>query len=69
MLAKTTIALSASLAFAAASSALAMTNAKNSGLSRTAAAQQQTTTVKHSPTPTSLAVRAWLDHHQLGYGT
>jgi hypothetical protein len=69
MLARTTIALSTALAFAAASSALAMTNPKNSGLARSAVAHKQATTFRHGSAPESLAVKAWSDHHQLGYGT
>jgi hypothetical protein len=69
MLTKTTIALSTALAFAAASSALAMTNPKNSVLPRSAVALKQTTIFKYNPAPASLAVKAWYDHYRLGFGT
>jgi hypothetical protein len=68
MLAKTIIALSTALVLAGASTATAMTNPRNGTFARGAVVQKSTIAAAHQRLPTSLAQKAWLDHHQLGYG-
>jgi hypothetical protein len=67
MPAKSTIAVSIALLLATASTALAMSNPRAPG--RNAVTQKLTTPSKPSPEAASRAMKAWYDHHELGYGT
>ena len=68
MLAKTILVLFTALVLAGASTATAMTNPRNATFARGAVVQKSTTAATHRGTSATLAQKAWLDHHQLGYG-
>jgi len=68
MLAKTILVLFTALVLAGASTATAMTNPRNATFARGAVVQKSRAATMHRGTSASFAQKAWLDHHQLGYG-